>query len=182
MSNSMGEPWIRGLVENILSPNAKNSINHKSRIVQVIKTNERLEYITVNDKDVFINVMFTKDCIEGLLTDYELSISDLKDSLITLSNYHISTNSQCIGSRNQDECRSSKNSMYSFSDSTIVILCEKIVSLGGHNMHTLGKPVNVNTILTVAPYLKKPNTLHDIHKRLAARQFPAYNELPNAGV
>lgn len=141
MSSSLSSPWIYSNIHKILTSHGNEKYKNEAKIVQVIKTCDELNYLVINDKDNFVNMYLTSECIHDLSTsEYfinitgEFKLSLLKDSLIKLEKYHYSTYINCCGNRDLTKIKSTP----------IAILCHKIGFINALDCSPIGEPVDLN--------------------------------------
>jgi hypothetical protein len=132
MSGSITKAWLRSTMIHLISktPDSSKSDGNFDQItcvrtVQVIRSNEQEGMLVINDKENSVLVMLTQNCMNDM-AENEISFSDLKNCLIKLEVYHFSTFKQSRGLRD-------------FKSQTvtlpIVLQCDKLTFLGGHDMH-----------------------------------------------
>jgi hypothetical protein len=168
MSGSINKAWLRSTMIHIIS--TEGTFNHVNsvRTVQVIRSIEQMRMLIINDKENSVVVMLTQNCMNDM-TENEIAFSDLKNCLIKLEVYHFSTLMQNIGLR---DFSTQAVSM------PIVIQCDKLTFLGGHDMQTIGEPRDLNKDPQSVLCFKQLN-YNLMSERLGSRQFPEQNALPN---
>ena len=175
MSRSLPQPWLRTTAVELLSANGKSFPNHRPRAVQVIRTNEQLEFIVINDKEHFVTVFLTAECLRDLREQQGIvRLTDLKNSVIKLENFHFSSTVQSGGNRDVSK----------FDDHHVscpfALQCSKLVVMGGDDCDVMGNPVDLNKDKSIRTILNTMN-LSTMTQRLAIKQFPQQRTLPNAG-
>ena len=176
MSKSLPQPWLRTTALELLSINGKSFPNHRPRAVQVIRTNEQLEFIVINDKENCLTVFLTAECLKDLREQQGIvRLTDLKNSVIKLENFHFSSTVQSGGNRDVSKF-DDHNVSYPFA-----LQCNKLVVMGGDDCDIMGNPVDLNKDKNIR---KELNTMHlsTMTQRLATKQFPQQNTLPNSGM
>jgi hypothetical protein len=142
------------------------------KVVQVIACNTEVGTLTINDKDNFIIVMLTSDCIADI--NKENSISNLRHTSIKIDRYHFSTVIQCVGSRDETKFASQGISF------PLTIQCDKLSVLGGADIEVAGQPVDINKDPDITE-IRAGLTYIEMTKRLSEKQFPDRKVLPNSG-
>lgn len=170
---SQCQPWMKKRVLALLSADSRKiAPSEGPRVVQVIACNTEVGTLTISDRDNFIIVMMTSDCIADI--SKENSILNLRHTSIKIERYHFSTVIQCVGSRDETKFVSQGISF------PLTIQCDKLSALGGNDIEVAGRPVDINKdpdISTVRDGL----TYIEMTERLSTKQFPEQRVLPNAG-
>eukprot|EP00596_Hydrurales_sp_CCMP1899_P000525 CAMPEP_0119034998 /NCGR_PEP_ID=MMETSP1177-20130426/1985_1 /TAXON_ID=2985 /ORGANISM="Ochromonas sp, Strain CCMP1899" /LENGTH=529 /DNA_ID=CAMNT_0006992851 /DNA_START=239 /DNA_END=1824 /DNA_ORIENTATION=+ len=154
---------------NIISTEGNSNHVNSARTVQVIRSIEKMGMLIINDKENSVIVMLTQNCMNDM-AENEIAFSDLKNCLIKLEVYHFSTLMQNRGLR---DFSTQAVSM------PIVIQCDKLTFLGGHDMQIIGEPCDLNKDPQSVLCFKQLN-YNLLTERLGSRQFPEKNALPNA--
>lgn len=178
MSKSLPAPWLRSTILELLSDNNRNRsnksfVNYRARVVQVISTNVELEFIRINDKVNHVTVMLTRGCLDDL-TEKGIQLSELKNTFIKLETFHFSTPIQSGGHRDEKKLVANHVSL------PLALQCSKLSLLGGDDCEILGEPVDLNHDPMVRESISKLQYIEMV-QRLAAKQFPEQNVLPNYG-
>ena len=176
MSKSLPIPWLRNTALELLSINGKSFPNHRPRAVQVIRTNEQLEFIVINDKENYVTVFLTAECLKDLREQQGIvRLTDLKNSVIKLEKFHFSSTLQSGGNRDVSK----------FDDHHVshpfALQCSKLVVMGGDDCDVMGNPVDLNKDKNIRKELNTMN-LSTMTQRLATKQFPQQKTLPNSGM
>lgn len=171
---SLSQPWMKKRVLTLLQPDSKKiTPSDGPRVVQVIACNTEVGTLTISDKDNFIIVMLTSDCIANI--NKENSIANLRHTSITIERYHFSTVIQCVGSRDETKFASQGISF------PLTIQCDKLKQLGGYDIEVAGRPIDINKDPEVSG-IRDGLTYILMTQRLGARQFPDHKNLPNSGL
>jgi hypothetical protein len=178
MSRSMPAPWLRPTLLDLITESKgrskkKKHTTHGPRVVQVIRVIEPLDIIVVNDKENYVTVMLTKDCLDDMASEH-LSLKDLNRSIIKMEQYHYSTVTHSCGLRDE---KMFPQHMITY---PIVLQCSKLASLGANDCEVIGEPRDLNKDPEIMAALGKMQFI-TMAKRLGTRQFPGQGVLPDAG-
>ena len=193
MAKSMSSQWIRSTILDILrdsettdpagGPNRPSSSSsahqqtrlklNKSRVVQVTRANDSVRFFDISDKEVTITVMLTGTCYNNFLNMHQgATLASLKNSLVKLEDWHVSTVMQSAGNRDVSKF---SNLHISF---PLSLQCAAFTWLGAHDCNLIGEPRDINRDVLVREILSK-HTYSSLTNRLCSRQFPAEVALPD---
>jgi hypothetical protein len=126
----------------------------------------------VNDKENYISVMLTEECIENLKEE-NVELSSLKHCIVKLEKYHISTAIQAAGDRDVSKFSHVGVSL------PLTIQCSKLTFLGASDCDVIGDPVDLNKDARVRAVLSQIQ-FWTLAERLASGQFPNETFLPDS--
>ena len=176
MSNSIAKPWLRTtaleLVGDNKPRNSKSLTALRSRTVQVVRVNEEMTFLVVNDKENTVPVMLTKACVERLGGLQKLG--DLRNSVVTLTSYFFSSTIQSGGGRDTNRLLQLGVSL------PLALQCDMLEVDGAEGCDIMGEPCDLNKDARVQPIISRLQFI-TMTQRLATRQFPDHNVLPNSG-
>jgi hypothetical protein len=174
MARNLSAPWIRKSLESLLGSNASPQTvpSSNNKICQVICTYERFRCIAISDGSHYIPLFLNERALERLKSSVDnMSIAQLKDCLIRVEGYFFTTIFQAAADRDITALSKSFHG-------TLAVQCSGISYLGGNDITTFGAPLDVNKELK--SFIKLPGH-ESIAQRLATRQFPNQNCLPDCG-
>lgn len=172
----MGPPWLKPILQELLADGTlgrRRTTNHKHRSVQAIKSNEDFRYLIINDTDHYATLFLTPNCIEDM-AQKEVTIMDLKNTVIKLEKYHFTTIIASVGSRDESKYQSLGISF------PVAIQCDKLSLLGGDDVEVMGAPHDLNRDDDIKNIISKMEHCF-MSRRLGMKQFPQMGLLPNAG-
>ena len=103
-----------------------------------------------------------------------IQLSELKNTFVKLETFHFSTRTQSGGHRDDKKFSANHVSL------PLALQCSKLSLLGGDDCEILGEPVDLNYDPMVRESFSKFQFI-GLTQRLAAKQFPEQNVLPNSG-
>lgn len=200
MSSTMGPPWIKQAVLDLLRPlenpngaTKSTQFLHRQHVVQIVDANEPLRALLVSDKEVVVGVLLTAECFNRLCRDKPFR--ELKNSLIRLEKgrYHLTGVFSAAGDRDHNllgkwvtlpmALQCDKCSLYGRSSTvTASPVCAFVSStfltplsphpIGDADLHLVGDSiVKLNQHAEVSQVLRTLKYI-DMVRRLSARQFP----------
>jgi hypothetical protein len=179
MSKSLSKPWLRTTALELVGEGkpskGKNYTRLPSKTVQVIKVNEEMSFLVVNDSENTIPVMLTQKCVQKLRASGEVDeLGDLRYTVVTLEKYFYSSTIQSGGPRDTGRLMKLGVSL------PLALQCDEITMQGGDGCDIMGEPVDVNKDERVRSVISRLQFI-TMTQRLATKQFPDYKVLPNYG-
>jgi hypothetical protein len=96
-----------------------------TRVVQIINLNESLGVLIANDKETYISVLLTPDCICNL-EEENIKLSALRHGLVKLEKFHFTSVVHALGRRKLEDCRV-------IASLPLTIQCAKLMFLGAND-------------------------------------------------
>jgi hypothetical protein len=140
----------------------------RPRTVQVFDIDESSGTLLINDKDHFVSVMLTPECISSLKLEHG-TLLILKHTIVRIDDFHMSTTTSSANGRD--------TSMVSV---PLTIQCGSVTHLGASGLDVIGDPIDLNKDQHVREALDKIDFM-TLTARLAKGQFPDEYTLPDGG-
>lgn len=165
-------PWIKDTILSLLGDNQSPPFS-VSKICQVVCTHQAHRSVVISDSQHSIPLLLTHGAIDLLKNEEGMTIPEIKDGLIRIEGFHITTLFHGAADRDLAKCAASKLSF------PFAIQCTKIVYMGGCDITTIGNPEDVNKVLI--PRIHAVGGFEKVCQLLAQKQFnmaclPDYSE------
>jgi len=178
MSSSLSSTWIKSSVLNLLSDEPKNNFRTQvltRKTVQVTRIFSELNVIEISDKSFHIALALNSATMKHLEDqDAFSSLDGLRNSVVKIQNWHISTVAQCIDAKNIKKAVQLGITM------PFALQCDKMELLGAEDCIIFGEPTDINQNSEIRRSLSKFNYA-SMMQRFVTVQFPDEYSLPNAG-
>jgi hypothetical protein len=146
----------------------------KPRVVQVVRGNDEARMLEVSDKESTIVVMLTEKCCATFTRMHSnMRLASLRNFIVKLDEWHVSTVMQAAGDREMTKIRDLKISF------PLSLQCRRLTLLGASDVTLAGEPLDVNRSRAVRAAMADTSYL-TLTARLKDRQFPAEVSLPDA--
>jgi hypothetical protein len=178
MSTSLSAPWIKPTVLKLLSDDPKGNFRTQfltRKAVQVTRIYSELNVLEISDKNSHIGVVLTSATMKHLQSqDAFTSLDGLRNSVVKIQGWHVSTVAQCIDAKNVKKAVQMGITM------PFAIQCDKIDLLGADDCVVFGSPTDINKDVDVRHVLSSL-TYAALLQQFVAVQFPGEISLPNSG-